>query len=159
MDRSKRSLEEYKISDELVNDFLTTLDILKDNNYRTDAKTWTINGFQTDNILNLKTTHELAKNLLKEIKKDLDLFWIHLIEYNQAGAQTAHDHSKTEDYSFILYLNDCDKNAKTVIVDDKDKIIKTITPQKYKGICFDSLPHYQIFPKHGLRLILVATFI
>ena len=46
-----------------------------------------------------------------------------------------------------------------VIVDDKDKIIKTITPQKYKGICFDSLPHYQIFPKHGLRLILVATFI
>ena len=104
MDRSRRSLEEYKISDELVNDFLTTLDILKDNNYRTDAKTWTINGFQTDNILNLKTTHELAKNLLKEIKKDLDLFWIHLIEYNQAGAQTAHDHSKTEDYSFILYL-------------------------------------------------------
>ena len=131
MDRSRRSLEEYKISDELVNDFLTTLDILKDNNYRTDAKTWTINGFQTDNILNLKTTHELAKNLLKEIKKDLDLFWIHLIEYNQAGAQTAHDHSKTEDYSFILYLNDSDGN--TVFEN-----LGEITPQKGKLVFFNS---------------------
>ena len=131
MDRSKRSLEEYKISDELVNDFLTTLDILKDNNYRTDAKTWTINGFQTDNILNLKTTHELAKNLLKEIKKDLDLFWIHLIEYNQAGAQPAHAHSKTEDYSFILYLNDSDGN--TVFEN-----LGEITPQKGKLVFFNS---------------------
>ena len=136
MDRSKRSLEEYKISDELVNDFLTTLDILKDNNYRTDAKTWTINGFQTDNILNLKTTHELAKNLLKEIKKDLDLFWIHLIEYNQAGAQTAHDHSMTEDYSFILYLNDSDGN--TVFEN-----VCEVSPKKGKLVLFKSdIKHY-----------------
>ena len=30
----------------------------------------------------------------------------------------------------ILYLNDCDKDAKTVIVDDKGKDSKIITPEK-----------------------------
>ena len=40
----------------------------------------------------------------------------------------------------IIYLNDCDKNSKTVILNKKNKIIKEITPEKYKGVVFDKLP-------------------
>jgi len=59
----------------------------------------------------------------------------------------------------IIYLNDADPCSKTVILnEEKTKIIKKITPEKYKGVCFDSLPHYLIYPKKGLRIILITTF-
>jgi hypothetical protein len=61
----------------------------------------------------------------------------------------------------IVYLNDpLDKKSKTVILDDNEKIIlKKITPEKYKGICFENKPHYLIYPKIGYRIIIVYTFI
>lgn len=58
----------------------------------------------------------------------------------------------------IIYLNDADPSSKTVILNKKGKILKIITPKKYKGICFESLPHYLIYPKKGLRIILIVTF-
>ena len=136
MDRSKRSVEEHKISDDLVEDLLSTLEILKDQGLDTSKGTCTINGFQTENILKYKTTQEVAHKIILQLKKDLNLFHIHLIEYHQAGAQTAHDHKQTEDYSFILYLNDSDGN--TVIENYGE-----IAPEKGKLIFFDSdITHY-----------------
>ena len=59
----------------------------------------------------------------------------------------------------IIYLNDCDKNSKTVILDnDKKTIIKESIPEKYKGVCFESKPHFHYYPKKGNRIILVCTF-
>jgi len=58
----------------------------------------------------------------------------------------------------IIYLNECDKNSKTCILKD-EKIIKESYPKKFKGICFENLPHYIHFPKSGYRLALVATYI
>jgi len=70
-----------------------------------------------------------------------------------------------EDHSYphkqlLIYLNDCkDKEAKTVILDKTSKkIINKITPEQYKGICFDSCPHYMVFPKKDVRIVLVYTF-
>ena len=110
--------------------------------------------------------YEVALSMLQQFTKAIkqEVHFFTRITFNLTFANGLEKSGTHVDHRYphkqiILYLNDCDKNAKTVIVDDKDKIIKTITPQKYKGICFDSLPHYQIFPKHGLRLILVATFI
>ena len=135
MDRSQRSLEIFFVDDEIVNDFLTTLDLFKEKNLKSED-TCTINGFQTVNILALKTTRYLSSRLLEYIDKKLQLFHIHLIEYNQAGAQTAHDHKETEDYSFILYLNDSDGN--TVFENHGE-----ITPKKGKLVFFNSdITHY-----------------
>ena len=59
----------------------------------------------------------------------------------------------------ILYLNDCDKDSKTVVLDDDNKtILKESIPEKYKGICFESKPHFHYYPKSGNRVILVCTF-
>jgi hypothetical protein len=68
------------------------------------------------------------------------------------------DHS-FEHKQIIIYLNDIlDKNAKTIILDKNEKIIKEIEPEQYKGICFDKLPHYHFYPKIGERITLIATF-
>lgn len=68
-----------------------------------------------------------------------------------------HDYSHKQ---LLIYLNDCkDKEAKTVVLDKTGKkIINKITPEQYKGVCFDSCPHYMIFPKKDIRVVLVYTF-
>ena len=57
----------------------------------------------------------------------------------------------------LIYLNEVkDKNSCTVLV-NKNKI-KKIKPAKYKGICFDNVPHYQYYPKKGARIVAIFTF-
>jgi histidinol phosphatase-like enzyme len=56
----------------------------------------------------------------------------------------------------IIYLNDCDLKACTLIKKN-NKIIK-IKPKKYKAVCFDNLSHSLIYPRHGMRVIAVYTF-
>jgi len=68
-----------------------------------------------------------------------------------------------EDHNFdhkqlIIYLNDCDQNSKTILLNNKNKVIKEITPEKYKGVVFDKCPHYMVYPKTGYRVIVVYTF-
>jgi len=54
----------------------------------------------------------------------------------------------------ILYLNDCDGD--TCIEDGNE--IKHIKPQKFKGVCFDAVPHYAEYPTSGYRAVVVFTF-
>tara|TARA_E500000178_G_C17001935_1_gene746121 strand:+ start:871 stop:1407 length:537 start_codon:yes stop_codon:yes gene_type:complete len=60
----------------------------------------------------------------------------------------------------IIYLNDpMDKTSKTFLLNDtQDKILHRITPKQYKGVCFDSCPHYFNNPKKDIRVALVYTF-
>jgi hypothetical protein len=57
----------------------------------------------------------------------------------------------------IIYLNDCDKSAQTVLLKN-NKITDKITPKKYKGVLFKKCSHYQIYPKKGPRIIAIYTF-
>ncbi len=60
----------------------------------------------------------------------------------------------------LIYLNDPeDKNTPTVILNKKrNTIIKKTYPEQFKGILFNDEPHYMIFPKVGLRCVLITTF-
>ena len=58
----------------------------------------------------------------------------------------------------LIYLNEADPLSKTVILDKKNRILKKIVPKKYKGFCFNNLPHYHFYPTKGERIVLVATF-
>ena len=80
--------------------------------------------------------------------------------YN-TGYETTDIHTDHEFpyYQIIIYLDYAeDKNAETIIVNKKHKIIKRIKPIQYQGIFFDSKPHYIKFPKFGQRVTLIATF-
>src|SRR6056300_691098 len=98
MDRSS-GLEEFKISDEIVNNLLITLEAFKEKNISV-SDTCTKNGFQTTNILDYEAPKELSKLIMNKIGKNLNLFHIHLIEYHAQGEQLPHNHKETEDSSF-----------------------------------------------------------
>jgi hypothetical protein len=58
---------------------------------------------------------------------------------------------------FIMYFNDSDGD--TIIFDKKgENIIKSITPKKFKAICFESYPHCPLSPSR-YRIVLVITFL
>ena len=69
----------------------------------------------------------------------------------------------------LIYLNDpidseshtviCDKDTPLEVpYDEKYKQLKRVVPEKYKGVCFENLPHYHIYPKFGVRIVSVFTF-
>lgn len=57
----------------------------------------------------------------------------------------------------LIYLNESDGD--TVVLDYDNNIFKSISPEKYKGIMFDSTKHYHFFPKKGWRGVMVITFV
>ena len=107
-------------------------------------------------------TLDILNNFCNSINEKYEFFT--RISYNLTfnnGEEKSHIH-KDHDYphkQIIIYLNDADSNSKTCILDNKEKVIKEIKPKKYTGVCFNDLKHYQIFPKSGFRLVLIATFI
>ena len=94
---------------------------------------------------------------------------INLTFNNGQGQCLPHvDHSEYHK-QLLIYLNDpADKESHTVILDKdtpletsydgKQKQLKRVVPEKYKGVCFENLPHYQVYPKFGVRLVSVFTF-
>ena len=76
--------------------------------------------------------------------------------YEKSGIHTDHNFQHK---LIIIYLNDSDKKSKTCILNSKNKVIKEVVPEKFKGFCFDGSPHFHYFPKSKHRLILMATFI
>ena len=65
------------------------------------------------------------------------------------------DHPYPHD-QLLVYLNDCDSNLCTVIIDN-DKEIK-VKPEKFKGLSFKKTLHYHYFPKSGRRVVMVVTY-
>lgn len=99
--------------------------------------------FQNKNKIKVNQLLRIAVNLTFNFgKKNSFTHKDHLFEHKQ----------------LIIYLNDCDKNSKTVILNENKKIIKKITPKKFKGVLFDCCHHYMVYPKKGYRVIAVYTF-
>src|SRR6056300_1934183 len=57
----------------------------------------------------------------------------------------------------LICCNDVvDKNAKTVLLDDDEKtVLSEIEPKQYQGVCYDTKPHYMVYPKVGERIMIV----
>ena len=107
--------------------------ILNKLKYEDSSKgTYTVNGFQTPNIVK-----HFNKKLLKEILPIEDfykkVFHLHYIKYKEYGFQRTHNHKKFEKYSFILYLNNSDGD--TIF---GEPINRRIMPEFGKLIFFDS---------------------
>lgn len=79
---------------------------------------------------------------------------------NNAIACPIHIDHEFDHKQLLIYINNCeDKDSKTVLLDKKGKnIIQEVSPEQYKGICFDSCPHFHYYPKNGIRIVLVYTF-
>ena len=103
----------------------------------TPNSTCTINGFQTNNLCYEPYIKDELEKLLEYLpNKDLKYRWFHMINYKDHGYQDAHEHSKTEDYSYILYLTDCNEGGETLFINGEDSV--TIKPEKNKLVFFPS---------------------
>tara|TARA_Y100000114_G_scaffold64752_1_gene59306 strand:- start:153 stop:710 length:558 start_codon:yes stop_codon:yes gene_type:complete len=109
-----------------------------------------------------KETLDILRNLFIKAKiKEVEFF---RIAYNftfNLGQDKSFIHTDHEydHFQAIIYLTKTlDKNTPTVLVNSKNKPLEKSYPEPGKGIIFKKHPHYQVFPKKGARLVLVATF-
>ena len=117
----------------------------------------TKNGYQTKNILSL-----FKKTVIKKMIKYKDfykhVFHIHYIEYNEGGYQELHSHETTEDFSFIIYLNNSDGNTKfyEVLKGQPPVIVK---PEEGKIVIFSSnYAHEATISNKNKKVLVGAIF-
>ncbi len=87
-----------------------------------------------DDCLFLKNINFILEKCKNYIPDKVDYFYMHMIDYKNGGDMLIHKHDHNEDYSFILYLNDCEDGYTTLYL---DKPIR-IKPQKGKVLIFSS---------------------
>jgi hypothetical protein len=142
------------IQSEVLSYCIDLFEFLKKQNIKAKHLTATVNGFQTDNVVNFFTDEIKFKilnnyNLLRIIKH------VHFIEYFNGGFQKEHNHKKTEKDSFILYLNDSD--GETVFKFNSEET--GIKPEKGKIIFFDSEIFHYALPSFLNKKIMVGALI
>jgi hypothetical protein len=126
-----------EVADYVTDSLILKLDELKDKKDRSYVTTYTKNGFQTNNIMNDASIEETLCKILNYLPypNDYQYKWFHMIDYEQGGLQEAHDHARTEDYSYILYLSSCNHGGETCFKLDQEIQIK---PKKNTLIFFPS---------------------
>lgn len=134
IDSLNQKLEEYKLNEDCW--------IPRDSSA-------TRNGIQTFNLLTFEDNdlnnvlHQIKIKLEKDADHKLEYYWVHLIEYDSGGFQLPHTHDHNEDFSFVLYLNDCVDGNTTFILNEKRNVIKSFKPTQGLGVFFlASMLHY-----------------
>ena len=150
-----------KIEDSIV-DYFYNLQIPT----KTVKNTATVNGNQTPNIVNLINpqliTHLKSKYLFPTINqmkggyniRDLEIDHIHHIKYKPQGIQRVHTHEFFEDYSFILYLNNCN-DGHTIIYDFPKPHI--LTPKRGEITIFKSYLFHEGLETNSSKEIIVGS--
>ena len=159
-------LSEFYIGDNNLKSFTDKFDEYKNNLelWYTEDSTCTKNGIQTKNLLTLNDKQflsnldELREYLEKKIKFKLKYHWVHMIEYEPGGSQDLHSHEDLEDFSVILYLNDCIDGNTCFILNNKREVIISVTPQKNKGVIFSSLVNHYAEECSNNKKVLVCGF-
>ena len=136
-------LKEYTIDSDIVQQLIDLLAVLKDQNEIVNHEVDSVNAFQTNNLCYDNRANELIYKILRGIGLDEKYYysWFHMIDYDTHGHQRPHNHQRSEDMSYILYLTDCEKGGETVFVLNGQET--KVFPVKGKLVLFDSiLWHY-----------------
>lgn len=115
------------------------------------------NCFASNNLIELLKDYLFVDNsnlILEECQKYLpdqvEYFYMHMIDYQNGGDMLIHKHDHNEDYSFILYLNDCD-DGHTILYLDRPIRIR---PERGKILIFSSdVYHSATFSKNKKILV------
>tara|TARA_R100001015_G_C4612436_1_gene167962 strand:+ start:957 stop:1418 length:462 start_codon:yes stop_codon:yes gene_type:complete len=146
-----------KISKPVLKDIEETLKKLNRKKKDIAMVTCTKNGYQTKNIISL-FKKSLIKRMVKYKNFHEHVFHIHYIEYNEGGYQELHSHETTEDFSFIIYLNNSDGNTKfyEVLKGQPPVIVK---PEEGKIVIFSShFGHEASISNKNKKILVGAIF-
>jgi hypothetical protein len=135
----EENIVEYMTS--LLKIFLAKPELVKD----IKQSSLSANCFSTLNLLKILHNNNFY-NYIDELKtiielhvdKELDFFYVHMVDYANGGIMNKHSHDHNEDYSFILYLNTCDDGYTVLSL----KNCLKIKPEQGKMLVFSSnIPH------------------
>ena len=79
----------------------------------------------------------IKSKVQKHIGRSLTYYWVHMLEYEKGGEMIAHNHKQSEDYTALLYLNNCNNGSTFFMIDGKK---------------------YEILPKHN-RLVMYPSWV
>jgi len=133
---------------------LSTPELLKDEKQSSLSD----NCFATLNLLEFPHSY-IFYNYIGELKQkveeilnltDLEYFYLHLVDYTNGGCMREHSHDHNEDYSFILYLNDCDDGATVLSLGEPYYVL----PSEGNVLVFSSsIPHSSNYSKSKQVLV------
>ena len=138
------------VDDEIVNIFDNYINQRKNNRNFPIYDYATINGNQTENLINLIENGSIEGECLIKIKNIIEnhitakfeYHWAHAISYKIGGYQNKHTHDHNEECSFILYLNGCNNGETNFYVNPTRNIQYKIKPEKGKLVVFSpSISH------------------
>jgi hypothetical protein len=156
---------EFFVDNGIVNFFNKKLDF-----YKTQSSFWmppnsssTINGIQTYNMLDfgeddVRCKLQIIKNKIeKKCKTKFNYNWSHLIEYQNGGNQSIHTHDHNEDFSIILYLNNCNDGETVFHLNPRRQIKHSCFPQKGKAVMFSAtIPHQANYTFSNKKLLVLG---
>ena len=137
-------VEEFFTTDDLV-EYMTLLlkvslarpEICKD--YKNSSLSESC--FATLNLLDLHHSDKFY-NYIGKLKENVELcaeckleyYYLHMVDYSNGGVMTPHKHDHNEDFSFILYLNDCNDGHTILKLSEPCRV----KPDKGKVLLFSS---------------------
>ena len=135
-------------------------------------QTSTYNGRQTPNMVG-KIEPSLLSHLLHryfipahhKIKSsrysvtDIDIDWLHFIEYFGDGEQKGHTHVDNEDYSFILYLNGCNDGSTIFYNPDPNLPRIVISPKIGQLVIFPSDIYHKAQSTNQNKKVVVGSLL
>ena len=80
-------------------------------------------------------TGRLLKRSEEVTGQILNYHYMHMVDYTNGGIMSKHSHKHNEDYSFILYLNDCLDGATVLHLNEQYRVI----PKKGTVLLFSSM--------------------
>lgn len=120
----------------------------------------TFGGKQTENILNQKEINLISNGLFNVIESGFgeacpkfEIVHIHAIDYMQGGYQIPHTHMDTENFSFVLYLDDTESETLFWVNGD----IKGFKSEKGKLLVFDSRLLHWATPTNTRKRVIVGA--
>jgi hypothetical protein len=126
-----------KIDESITDELILILNRLRIHNNGVEFNsTYTRQGFQSNNLC-FEPSMQPLLNLILKYFPDHNKYkyrWFQLIDYFNAGWQEGHDHSKTDNLSFILYLTSCQNGGETIFEFENTKFV--VKPEKNKIVFF-----------------------
>ena len=141
-----------KVEDYIVDHILEHFNYLKFRTLNQTSVTCTVSktGYQTGNAITPFLKKELTPILKELSQQETNFTYMHVVEYHAGDYQGLHDHSHSDKYSFILYLNDADGD--TIFQYANNRIVR-IAPEKGKIVVFNADILHGSEPTTGLRLV------
>ena len=128
-------------------------------------------SYATDNLLDTdfpkldiftKFFLNKASNLLNLPEKNINLFWVHFLDYGKEGEMGFHNHAFNEDFVMFIYLSTCE-DGETIWQlnssneESKERTSLSCLPEKGKGAIFSSLlDHCGAVNKGGTKKLCVV---